>query len=101
MMSTREDEKFLTINGIQTQSARIYNLIGELDERDSSADILRISPQSKGTEQVISLFDKVRNRALRAPNATNELKSYAKSGFCNGYWHGEAGMSFSDRSDRP
>jgi collagenase-like PrtC family protease len=100
MISTREDEEFLTINGIQTQSARVQNLVGEMDECDSSVDILRISPQSEGTEQVISLFDQVRTSASPAGAVSNELKFYAKSGFCNGYWHGRAGMDFFDATSR-
>ena len=93
LLSTRDDEKFLVINGIQTQSARVHNLIHELGSPASGIDIFRISPQSEHTEQVISLFDQVRSGVLDANEASAELDSLASVGMCNGYWHREAGMA--------
>jgi collagenase-like PrtC family protease len=93
MLTTREDEDFLIINGIQTQSAKVYNLVHELSGTDPGIDIFRISPQSEHTEQVISLFDQVRSGALDAVDASNKLAALASVGLCNGYWHEEAGMA--------
>lgn len=93
MLATREDEEFLIINGTQTQSAKVYNLIHELSSADSGADIFRISPQSEQALQVISLFDQVRSGALDATDASSELEALTANGLCNGYWHEEAGMA--------
>ena len=93
LLSTRDDENFLVINGIQTQSARVHNLVHELGSPVSGIDIFRISPQSEHTEQVISLFDQVRSGVLDANEASAELESLASVGMCNGYWHREAGMA--------
>ncbi len=93
MLSTREDENLLIINGIQTQSAKVHNLVHELNVPLSGIDILRISPQSQHTEQVISLFDQVRSGALGDIEASNELESFVSPGLCDGYWHDEAGMA--------
>jgi len=93
MLATREDEDFLVINGIQTQSARVYNLVHELSSADSGVDIFRISPQSEHTVQVISLFDQVRSGALDVADASSELEALTAVGLCNGYWHAEAGMA--------
>ncbi len=93
MLATREDEEFLIINGIQTQSAKVYNLIHELSSADSGVDIFRISPQSEHTVQVISLFDRVRLGTLDSTEASNELETLTAIGLCNGYWHEEAGMA--------
>jgi collagenase-like PrtC family protease len=93
MLSTREDESFLIINGIQTQSARVHNLIHEVGDPAPGIDIFRISPQSEHTEQVISLFDQVRSGALDAEEGSAELEPLASVGLCNGYWHKEAGMA--------
>jgi len=93
MLSTRDDEHFLVINGIQTQSAKVQNLLHELNDPVSGIDILRISPQSEHTAQVISLFDQVRSGALGDVEASNQLESFAATGLCNGYWHDEAGMT--------
>jgi len=93
MLSTREDERFLVINGIQTQSARVHNLVHELSGPTTGVDIFRISPQSEHTEQVIFLFDQVRSGELGAIAAADELATLADAGLCNGYWHNEAGMA--------
>jgi len=93
MLSTREDESFLIINGVQTQSAKLYSLVHELNDPVTGIDVLRISPQSKHTGQVISLFDQVRSKKLGVSEASNKLESFASPGMCNGYWHNEAGMA--------
>lgn len=93
MLSTRDDESFLVINGIQTQSARVHSLIQELHDPAAAPDILRISPQSKNTERVISLFHEARSGSLKAAEAAHELDRFSPMGLCNGYWHGEAGMA--------
>ncbi len=93
MLTTRDDEDFLIINGIQTQSAKVHNLVHELSDPVSGIDIFRISPQSEHTEHVISLFDHVRRGALDAVDASNKLEPLASVGLCNGYWHKEAGMA--------
>ena len=93
LLSTREDESFLIINGIQTQSARVHNLIHELGEPESDIDIFRISPQSEHTELVIALFDQVRSGTTSADEASDELAALVSVGLCNGYWHNEAGMA--------
>lgn len=93
LLSTRDDENFLVINGIQTQSARVHNLVHELGSLVSGIDIFRISPQSEHTEQVMSLFDQVRSGVLDVSEASAELESLASVGTCNGYWHREAGMA--------
>src|SRR3546814_5039709 len=52
LLQTRESQPFLVLNGIQTQSALVYNLINELQEmRDLGVDVLRISPQSQRSEE--------------------------------------------------
>lgn len=92
MLSTRDDEKFLVINGIQTQSAKVQCLIHEINNPDSGVDIFRISPQSSDTENVIAVFDQVRSGTMRAAAAAQELGRHSLAEFCDGYWHGEAGM---------
>jgi collagenase-like PrtC family protease len=93
MLSTREDMRFLVINGIQTQSARVHSLVHELNDPATGLDILRISPQSEHTERVISLFDQVRAGTLKATETSHELEPFAPVGLCDGYWHGAAGMA--------
>ena len=58
-LHTREGEAFLTLNGVQTQSARVYNLLADLPEVSRSAEVLRISPQGSHTTDVVELFRNV------------------------------------------
>lgn len=90
LLETREHQPFLVLNGIQTQSAKVYSLAGEIGELlELGVDVLRISPQSAGTMEVLAAFDALRRGAVPAPGS---LQAVAPGGACNGYWHGRAGM---------
>lgn len=91
---TRDDEEFLVINGIQTMSARTGCLLSELESDSRVADILRISPQAGGMESIICLVDAIRRGETTCAAALQDLEVYARGGLCNGYWHGEAGMTY-------
>jgi len=101
LLSTQEDEKFLVINGIQTQSAKTSNLILEIDELiDLNVDVLRISPPSKHTEKIIDLFYKTLNESYPAEKSSIELqKLMPAGGYCNGYWHGTNGMNWQESTE--
>jgi len=93
LLSTREDEAFLCINGIQTQSARTVNLIGEIDRFiDLGVDVLRVSPQSQETIGIIERFAAVLNEPQSPKRFNTELESWMPTAVCNGYWNGDAGM---------
>ena len=93
LLSTREDEPFLTLNGIQTQSASTLNLIGELDDlRQLKVDVLRISPQSSHTDSIIQLFHDCLHENCGTDEAARELAGFMPVGPCDGYWYGDAGM---------
>ena len=98
LMSTREEEPFLVINGIQTQSAKSCNLIAELEDMQQlGVDILRISPQSKSTIEIINIFHDCLHGKKSVQDAAQQLESLSPSGTCNGYWHGGAGMESIDQ----
>jgi collagenase-like PrtC family protease len=93
MLRTRENESFLVLNGIQTQSAKTQNLICDINDFiDLKVDVLRISPQSKNTEQIIEIFDNCLRGKTSVDEASVSLQQYIMSGECAGYWHGQAGM---------
>jgi len=93
MLRTREDESFLVLNGIQTQSDKTHNLVCDIDDFiNLEIDVLRISPQSKNTEQIIGVFHSCLHGEITSEEAENNLQQYLLSGECDGYWHGEAGM---------
>ena len=93
LLSTREDEAFLCINGIQTQSARTLNLLGEINRFiELGVDVLRISPQSHNTIDIIERFSAVLNEPRSPQRFNTEMESWMPTMECNGYWNGAAGM---------
>ncbi|WP_457674274.1 U32 family peptidase [Thiolapillus sp.] len=89
-LRTREGEPFLAINGIQTQSALTCNLISEVGPmREMGVDVLRISPQAHHMDRVVQAFAD----ALAGSGDSVDLERLMPVGGCDGYWHGEAGMS--------
>ena len=93
LMRTRESEEFLVLNGIQTQSARVYNLLPDIKAmRDIGVDVLRISPQAQHTVRISELFHGVMAGTLAVPAANAELETLMPEKACNGYWHAKPGL---------
>jgi O2-independent ubiquinone biosynthesis protein UbiV len=98
-LKTREGEEFLVLNGTQTQSARVCNLLDELDDmRAIGVSVLRLSPQSQHMAEVIALFDEVRSRRLPRSQALEQLQTLMPDRACNGYWHGRPGLEQAART---
>nr|WP_137937265.1 U32 family peptidase [Chitinivorax sp. B] len=94
-LRTREGQPFLTLNGIQTQSALTYNLLDTLPALNAAGvDIVRISPQAHDMVAVMKSFDLVRQGKAPACHASMPI------GPCDGYWHGLAGMVQGDGSSQ-
>ncbi|MES2129641.1 MAG: U32 family peptidase [Pseudomonadota bacterium] len=92
-LATREGEAFLVLNGIQTQSARVCNLIADLpDMAARGVDVVRISPQSQHTLDIIALYDAVRCGAITGTDAAARMAPMLPARACDGYWHGQPGM---------
>jgi collagenase-like PrtC family protease len=92
-MRTRESEEFLVLNGIQTQSARVHNLLPEMAVlRDMGVAVVRISPQSQHMRRIITLFQDVIQGRLQAAAANAELITLMPEKPCNGYWYGKPGL---------
>lgn len=94
-MNTLEGESFGTINGIQMMSEKPFTVLDRVAELPAlGIDMLRLSPQADGTEQIVRAFAHACNgettgtRALAAMNKTG--------GFCNGYFHGRQGRVWID-----
>lgn len=82
-LATREGEPFLTINGIQVQSAGCCDLGPETGElREAGVGLLRIYPQPEGTGEVVGRFRQALDSGVLPP----------RRGDSNGYWRGAAGM---------
>ncbi len=93
MMRTRENEEFLVLNGIQTQSARVYNLLPELAAMSElGVDVVRISPQSSHTLDIVKLFGEVLTQRMPVATALQSLQPLMLEKACNGYWYGKPGL---------
>lgn len=89
LLSTREGDPFLSLNGIQTQSAGVYNLIGELDTlRALGVTALRLSPQSRNMGYVVDAF----SAALEGADSSGALARFLPGKPLDGYWRGRPGL---------
>ncbi len=93
LMKTRDSEGFLVLNGTQTQSAKVYNLMPELEAmRELGVDVVRVSPQSLHTVKVVQLFHEVMAQRLPIEQAMQTLAGLMPDLGCNGYWYGKPGL---------
>ena len=103
-VSTRDDVTFLAMNGLQTQSARVYNLIDEVANMMAmGVTHVRISPQSRDTDVVVARFHAATAGAMGDPTARpipHPTAPWMPDIACNGYWHGRPGMDWSTASDK-
>ena len=92
-LRTRENQPFLVLNGTQTQSSRVYNLIGELDQlNEMGVDVVRLSPQAQHNEEIINLFHAVLSQQASPEAALQSMQTLMPEQACNGYWHGKPGL---------
>jgi len=95
LMQTREKQPFLVLNGIQSQSALVHNLIGEMGQmQELGVDVVRLSPQSRHMDKVIDTFDAMRRGATDGASAVEALAPLLPAADCNGYWYGKPGLEY-------
>lgn len=93
VMQTREGQHFLALNGIQTQSALVCNLVRELEAmRMLGVDVVRISPQSTHTHRIVELFRAALDGTLSGNDALTQMETLMPDQYCDGYWHGRPGL---------
>jgi collagenase-like PrtC family protease len=88
-----KDDCFLVLNGTQTQSAKVYNLLPELGAMQAmGVDVVRISPQSQHTVEIINLFHGVLTQQTTVEEAMQAMAGLMPDQACNGYWYGKPGL---------
>lgn len=98
-LSTRENTEFLTMNGIQTQSAKVMSLAHRVDElRAAGVSVLRLSPQSQKMAGVVALFHALLQGEIPAAEAPQRLEGLIPGEPCDGYWLGQPGMDYSPQT---
>lgn len=94
LLSSTEGQPFLVLNGTQTQSATVQNLLGDAALlRAAGVSRLRLSPCAQGFARVLADFDAVMNEHA---SATGRSEAWAGLGvpgpFSNGYARRLPGM---------
>lgn len=92
VLRTREGEAFLTLNGVQTQSARVHNLLADLPTLGDCAEVLRISPQGNHTLEIVALFRDALDARRQPKAALDASLALMPEAPCNGFWHGKPGV---------
>lgn len=88
-LKTREGQPFLTLNGIQTMSAKVYHLEHELPALQSGGvAVLRLSPQADGMDELIGAY-----RALLDGRPAH-MPAAGHGHYCNGFWHEQPGLEW-------
>ena len=85
---SQEEQRLFTMNGIQTLSGDVLDLLSAVDELQAlDVTAIRIVPSQFEMESIIHTYRKVIDGDLikTAPPSS--------SAYCNGYWYGEAGIN--------
>ncbi|TXR51429.1 U32 family peptidase [Reinekea thalattae] len=87
-VDNREQQRLFNLNGIQTQSGLILDLLDQVTTLDEmGVDSIRISPSQIDMEGIVTAYAQAiaGNTGLQTPNSS--------APYCNGYWHGKEGMA--------
>jgi O2-independent ubiquinone biosynthesis protein UbiV len=86
-VSTQDDQRLLILNGIQTQSGDVLNLLPEWQDMQTlGVDYLRINPQSRHMDEIVQEVSRALNE-----DAVPDVSAYLATSTCNGFWYGDAG----------
>ncbi len=94
-VETLDGESFLSVNGTQTLSHTLLNLIGELGElRDMGVNAFRLWPHDVDMVAVSGVFRDVLDGKLTVDDGRERLGELADfAPFANGFYHGAEGVT--------
>lgn len=93
-LDTREGAPFLVLNGIQTQSWRVYNLLRELPALAAAGvGVVRVSPQSGNAIEVLCCVRDLLDATEIPESQLARLEALLTAESCNGYWYGLPGLT--------
>ncbi len=98
-VDTLDGEHFLAMNGVQTMSYTVSNLIGEAAAlRDMGVKALRLSPQHCDMVAVAKTFRAVLDGKMEAAAGVAALQTiYPAATFSNGFAHGSVGAQWVEK----
>jgi collagenase-like PrtC family protease len=99
-LTTLDDRKFLTVNGVQTLSYEYLNLIRELPAlRDMGVPHFRLSPHTLDMVEVATIFSGVVDGKLAPDEGAARLEAIKPAApFANGFYHGKPGYTWNNVS---
>ena len=90
-LATQDGTPFLVLNGIETQSAHVQSLAGDLAGLVArGVDVVRVAPAGTDTLAVIATWRRLLDGTLDPAEALLALAP-PEASLCNGFWHGHAG----------
>src|SRR5512134_62813 len=93
LLKTAEGQPFLVLNGIQTQSAKVQNLLPHLADLEAAGvDVLRVSPQPEHAAEILALFRDAMEGRMSGAEAFEQSRPLMPDAPCDGYWFGRAGF---------
>jgi O2-independent ubiquinone biosynthesis protein UbiV len=93
-LATRDGADFLVLNGIQTQSHAVCNLVTEIPAmRALGVTVARVSPQASGCIEALGLVRDALDEGLAAREAASRINALLPGAPCDGFWHGRPGMA--------
>lgn len=100
LLSTTDEQPFLVLNGIQTQSAAVQCLVAEREALlAAGVTRLRLSPSSVRFAEVLQTFDRVMNHGASADAALVTLDAMSlPGGLADGFARARAGLDWSHAS---
>ena len=100
LLSTTDEQPFLVLNGIQTQSAAVQCLVAEREALlAAGVTRLRLSPSSVRFAEVLRTFDRVMNHGASADAALVTLDAMSlPGGLADGFARARAGLDWSRAS---
>lgn len=92
-LATREGQPFLALNGLQTQSAQVYDLSRALPQmRELGVGVVRLSAQSAGMNGIIEAYHRALLGELSGSDLEAKLAAHRTTDYCDGYWYGKPGI---------
>lgn len=93
VLATKEQQDLLILNGTQTQTYAVTNLMTEIPIiADLGVGVLRINPQSQHTLPIIDAFSAVISGEKSIEDASRALEMLNAPVMRNGYWYSKPGF---------
>lgn len=93
-VAAQDGTPFVALNGVQVQTAQIVNLTRHVDAlRDAGVSVLRVSPQSQHTPEIVDIVAAAARGELDPQDAYDRSRGLQHAPPCDGFWFGRPGIT--------